>query len=833
MRYSNPLRAPSPGNIDLAMAVLNSTEDSAIFALDPEYRYLVFNDCHRRFIQNIWGVTPRIGMNMIEEVILDPDDRRKARLNFDRVLNGESFTITESYGDGINHERRWYDNNYSPLYSPETGAIIGVTVILMDVTRRVEAEAALQDSERFLRSTLDGISAHIAVLDEQGEIVLVNKAWRDFAEEGGTPAERVSEGVNYLSVCYNAQGENAEEAKEFAKGIMEVVSGERELFSLEYPCSTPQRELWFLGRVFPFPEKPPRRAVVAHLDITERKEAEEQLQILFDHAPLIMLLVDSEGKIHKSNAYTTDFVNRSAAEIQGKQPGEVLRCLYHLHDPRGCGFGPQCAQCTIRNTVSQTLQTGSSYSHVEASLQMLRQEQEEEFTFLLFTTLLHYGDHPLVLLSLMDITEQKRAHQETSHLQLVERTLRATAQSLISLVSFEDMCERILEAGKELTKSSQGFVGSIDSNSGNLVVHTFTSIWDTCQVPNKDYVFDRFGGLWGWVLNNQEPILSNTPDQDPRSTGVPQGHIPISNFLSVPVFLEGEVVGQIALANSERKYGETDLAVVQQLGIIFALAIQRQNYDIELRAAKENAEAANKAKTEFLNNMSHELRTPLNAVIGFADLLQDSTFGELNEEQLEFVKHISQGGYHLLDLLNDVLDLSKVEANKMQLEPSEVQVSAFLQDTLNMLQQKANNHGLQMELEIAEDLQQRIIQADVRKLRQTMFNLLSNATKFTPDGGRITVIGDIVTSVTKGDEREMLRISVADTGEGIAPENQEHIFERFAQIRSGKQSEGTGLGLVLTRRLVELHGGHIFVESEGEGKGAIFTFQIPMFQDSP
>lgn len=275
MREFNSVSAPSLGNIDLARAVLDSAEDSAVFALDTEYRYLIFNECHRRFIENIWGVTPRIEMNMLEEVIFDPDDRRKAQFNFDRALNGESFTITESYGDEIHYERRWYDNSYSPLYSPDTGAIIGVTVVIMDVTRRVQAEAALQDSELFLRSTLDGMGAHIAVLDEQGEIVLVNKAWRNVAEESGIPADRVSEGVNYLSVCYNAKGEDAEEAKEFAKGIMEVISGDRELFKMEYSCSTTQRELWSIARVTPFPEAPPRRVVVVHLDITERKKLEQ------------------------------------------------------------------------------------------------------------------------------------------------------------------------------------------------------------------------------------------------------------------------------------------------------------------------------------------------------------------------------------------------------------------------------------------------------------------------------------------------------------------------------------------------------------------------------
>ncbi len=159
----------------------------------------------------------------------------------------------------------------------------------------------------------------------------------------------------------------------------------------------------------------------------------------------------------------------------------------------------------------------------------------------------------------------------------------------------------------------------------------------------------------------------------------------------------------------------------------------------ELKKAKERAEAGTQAKSEFLANMSHELRTPLNAIIGFSDILADSTFGELNEKQAKYVNHVSTSGHHLLQLINDILDLSKVEAGKMELEPSRVNIKSLLENSLTMIKEKAMKHGIRLDSHVSQELVDLYISADERKLKQIIFNLLSNAAKFTPEGGEIHV----------------------------------------------------------------------------------------------
>jgi hemerythrin-like metal-binding protein/PAS domain S-box-containing protein len=263
----------------------------------------------------------------------------------------------------------------------------------------------------------------------------------------------------------------------------------------------------------------------------------------------------------------------------------------------------------------------------------------------------------------------------------------------------------------------------------------------------------------------------------------------------------------------------------------------------ELVLANDAAKAANRAKSDFLASMSHELRTPLNAIIGFSEILEDCTFGDLNAKQTRHVGNVLTAGRHLLSLINDILDLSKVEAGKMELELSAVPVKALLEEALVMVREKALQHRLDLTLAAPDDV---VVTADERKLKQILFNLLSNAMKFTPDGGRVTVSARVCeqlpvisdpSSVTSSPPPSTLTlvVAVSDSGIGIGPEDRARLFQPFLQLDSSstRKQEGTGLGLALARRFVELHGGRIWVESEGEGRGSTFSFAIPLAPGAP
>ena len=318
----------------------------------------------------------------------------------------------------------------------------------------------------------------------------------------------------------------------------------------------------------------------------------------------------------------------------------------------------------------------------------------------------------------------------------------------------------------------------------------FTARLNRCSLNNFTHEFDLITGA-----GNSLPVLISGCGKDPSG----------SRDISVVV---------------------TDLSELKKL----------QDADV----ARLTAESANRAKSEFLANMSHELRTPLNSVIGFSEVLEDELFGQINTKQHEYITNILNSGRHLLSLINDILDLSKVEAGKLVLDPSAVKLREVIAGSITMLHEKAYKHNLAFDLELPGDCDIELI-ADERKLKQIMYNLLSNAVKFTPNGGSVRITaqrtsltdmlaeGKYIQGEIQPEYGDFLEIAVKDNGIGIKQEDIPRLFKEFSQLDSPytKEFEGTGLGLALTKRLVELHGGLVGVES-GIGKGSRFFFAIPV-----
>jgi len=273
--------------------------------------------------------------------------------------------------------------------------------------------------------------------------------------------------------------------------------------------------------------------------------------------------------------------------------------------------------------------------------------------------------------------------------------------------------------------------------------------------------------------------------------------------------------GLAAIASGDFS-GHVDVSNRDELG---ALASNLNRMNDEVGRLYEALETASRHKSEFLANMSHELRTPLNAIIGFTQVLRDQMFGEVNAKQAEYLDDVLGSGQHLLNLINDILDLAKVEAGRMDLAPSTFRLDSTLEDASAMVRERATRQGVDLVTDI--DPSVGVIEADERKVKQILFNLLSNAVKFTPRGGRVTLTAGVI--------NDQVEIAVRDTGVGISLEDQVRIFEEFYQVGPGKTQEGTGLGLPLTKRLVELHHGRLTVKSEPD-VGSAFTVTLPLHQ---
>ena len=413
------------------------------------------------------------------------------------------------------------------------------------------------------------------------------------------------------------------------------------------------------------------------------------------------------------------------------------------------------------------------------------------------------GPH-MILLAIEDITEKMRLEKE-----LAERTRdakKAQFDAEAATRANEDIIETVrepllvLDSDLRVLKANRSFYDSFKVTPGETI---------------GNLIYDL--GNRQWDIPGLRTLLEEILPQDNKFDDYEVEHVFSSighkvMLLNARRITQEEIGSQLILLAIED--------VTEKMRLERELAERTR----DAKKAQFEAESATMAKSDFLANMSHELRTPLNSIIGFSEVLEDQLLGTLNESQRENVMYILKAGRHLLSLINDILDLSKVESGKMELDVESVSLQELLDASLVMQREKALRHGIKMDLQFEPD-HSVMIEADERKLKQILFNLLSNAVKFTPDGGQVQV------KLKEINGAQDIEIGIRDTGIGIRQEDLPKLFKEFAQLSSpyDKQFEGTGLGLALTKKLVDLHGGRIWVESEF-GKGSLFAFVIPVKQ---
>jgi GAF domain-containing protein len=401
------------------------------------------------------------------------------------------------------------------------------------------------------------------------------------------------------------------------------------------------------------------------------------------------------------------------------------------------------------------------------------------------------------------------------------RALNEVGQAISSTLDLRAVLSTIVARATQLSGTDAGVIYEYDEQ-GEIFVPRATEHLEAEIVDTMLATPVRKGeGATGRLAEAQQPIqvpdiLTAPAESRVRSALVRAGY---RALLAVPLIREGHLIGGLTvIRKATGAFAPEAIELLQTFATQSSLAIQNARLFREIEEKSRQLEVASQHKSEFLANMSHELRTPLNAIIGFSEVLSDRMFGELNEKQEEYLKDIYASGTHLLSLINDILDLSKIEAGRMELELTDFDLPTAIENALTLVRERAGRRSIALHTNIDHRLGQ--IQADERKVRQVVLNLLSNAIKFTPEGGRIEVA-----AVPKDG---FVEVSVTDTGVGIAPEDQEKVFEEFRQVgTAAKKVEGTGLGLTLCRKFIELHGGRIWVRSQ-VGVGSTFTFTIPV-----
>jgi PAS domain S-box-containing protein len=407
------------------------------------------------------------------------------------------------------------------------------------------------------------------------------------------------------------------------------------------------------------------------------------------------------------------------------------------------------------------------------------------------------GKERIILLAIEDITERKEI--ETG----LEKTRKELAVVKIAADEASEFAENIINTVREP-------LIALDQNL--RVVKVSNSFYDFFKVNPEETVGQLIYDLGNkqWDIPKLRELLENILPEKATFDNYEVEH----DFATI-----GRRIMLLNARQIERVSGKERIILLAIEDIT-----EKKKLEREVLTAKDVAELATRVKSDFLANMSHELRTPLNSIIGFSEVLEDELLGALNPSQREDVQYILKAGRHLLSLINDILDLAKVESGKMQFEVERVSLKEMLGAILTMHREKASRHGISMELQM-ETVADMTIEADERKLKQILFNLLSNAVKFTPDGGSVRAMAMMLPGAKE------IEISVEDTGIGIKPEDIQKLFKEFSQLDSvyDKEYGGTGLGLALTKKLVEMHGGRIRVVSEF-GKGSRFAFVLPVRQ---
>src|SRR5919106_718104 len=458
----------------------------------------------------------------------------------------------------------------------------------------------------------------------------------------------------------------------------------------------------------------------------------------------------------------------------------------------------------------------------------IRRAEVRPFTDKQIKLLETFADQAVIALDNVRLFSELQARNQELTVALAQQTATSEVLAVISgaQTDVQPVFEAIVQNARRLCDASYSSVYRLDGQLVHLIAHNHQTP-EAAEVIRRAWPMPLTGDSFVVRAIRENTVIHDDSQDDQAASAALIARakaLAHRRALVVPMVREGQPIGAIRVSRGEATpFTEQHIALLKTFADQAVIAIENvrlftelQARNLEIEDKSRQLEAASCHKSEFLANMSHELRTPLNAIIGFSEVLTERMFGELNEKQDEYLKDIYASGQHLLSLINDILDLSKIEAGRMEL--ADFHLLQAIENALVLVRERALRHGITLEHAIDPRLGE--IRGDERKVKQVLLNLLSNAIRFTPDGGRINV-----RAVPRDASVE---VSVSDTGVGIDPADQEAIFEEFRQVgTAAKKVEGTGLGLTLSRKFIDLHGGGIWVGRQ-PGAGLTFPFTRPV-----
>ncbi|RKH62151.1 PAS domain-containing sensor histidine kinase [Corallococcus aberystwythensis] len=752
----------------------------AVFALDRSWRFTYLNTCCEWLLRRpreellgrvVWEEFPEALGSVFEQ-------------EYQRALTEQVHVAFETFYAPL---EAWLDVRAYP--SSE-----GLTVCFRDVSARRRAAQALHESEQFLRSTLDSLSTHIAILDGQGTILAVNAAWRGFARENGCPEEDgpCGVGANYLGVTDSAQGEYSQEAPSVAAGIRDIVAGRAEQFLLEYPCHEPGgRSRWFLLRATRFAGPGPLRVVVAHEDITGRHEADEaRHQLAREEAAR----EEAEGARERMNAVLDRITDGFAAfDRDGRftyvnRPAEV-----HFGRKREALLGRRLEE-VFHGTQGQAM---AALLYQATATQIPVEEEQRSVVDNRWQRVVAYPSAEGLSVYFRDITEQRRVQLWSRFLSDMgaasTRSLDCgdIVRSVVTLAvpTLADGCAIATQAG------CTGEEATLEVAAGAPCLGT------AMRAACRPGAGGALGRLVAQAVRTGSGVLLREPSPD--SPGV-------ESAVAVPLTLQDRALGVLLLVSTRPalRYGTDSLPLLAELARRTALALENARL---YRTARQ----AVAARDETLGIVSHDLRAPLNTISLLSRGAERSVAHQEGAAATEALRKIRLVVGNMDRLIDDLLEVARVESGRAALDVEPLDVPRLLSQVQALNELLVADKALRLEVVLEPDLPP--VRADRARLVRVFQNLLGNAIHFTPPGGHI-----LLKAERRGDQ---VCFHVEDSGPGIDAQSLPHVFDRFWQAIHTRKA-GAGLGLAIVKGLVEAHGGRVWVESP-PGHGAAFSFTLP------